>query len=596
MAVARSKQLISAEREIRNTIENAEQFTGAAAAATAETKPRVLIEDASPEISVDAISIVLAEDSELFERGVPVKLVRDPVTKAFLAHVMTADGVILKVHKNARPFKLRVVQGELTEVDARVPKYVATMWLDLHGQRNLRPLNGIASVPLLRDDGSMFVTEGYDDVTGLWLENMPDLTVLDPPTRLDAAEALLKLRNTFRTFAFADADMVEDPQTGSMIVDTGKPPGRDESAFLHALLTAVTRPSLPLAPGVIIRAAATSGAGAGKGLLTRCISIVAFGHEPHAMTGGSNTEELDKRIGGELMTGRPVLFLDNLNGMTIKSDMLASILTESKASYRPLGSSRIVELNTTALVVLTGNGVSVSGDHARRYMFVELDPRTENPEARQFKNDIRQEVMGRRNQLLAAALTIWRWGRQATELNAGRPWGSYEEWSRWVRDPLLALGCLDPAERIKEAKELDYHRQTTAEVFAAIQAHHKDRPFIVKTLHPDVKKLIDPDAKGSQFISGYLQTHSQTRLAGFILTREPGSGRWGSCTYALKQTENLRGLGGLQSHGDELQPTSPAKGTSPPAALKPEPPKVPEVLAAPQNVEVIQKPKWTQRG
>ena len=135
------------------------------------------------------------------------------------------------------------------------------------------------------------------------------------------------------------------PQTGTLAVDTSIDPGRDKSAFLHALITAVTRPSIPLAPGVIIRAAATSGAGAGKGLLTRCIAILAFGHEPHAMTGGSNTEELDKRIGGELMTGRPVLFLDNLNGMTIKSDMLASILTKMKASHRPLGTSRIVELN-----------------------------------------------------------------------------------------------------------------------------------------------------------------------------------------------------------------------------------------------------------
>ena len=70
-----------------------------------------LIEDASPEISVGEISIVLADDGELFERGVPVKLVRDPATKAFVAHVMTADGAVLKVHKISRPYKWKVVQG-----------------------------------------------------------------------------------------------------------------------------------------------------------------------------------------------------------------------------------------------------------------------------------------------------------------------------------------------------------------------------------------------------------------------------------------------------------------------------------------------------
>ena len=50
------------------------------------------------------------------------------------------------------------------------------------------------------------------------------------------------------------------------VVDISHPPGKDESAFLVALLTAVCRPSLHLAPGVLVRAAAMSGAGAGKGL------------------------------------------------------------------------------------------------------------------------------------------------------------------------------------------------------------------------------------------------------------------------------------------------------------------------------------------
>ena len=55
-----------------------------------------------------------------------------------------------------------------------------------------------------------------------------------------------------------------------------------------------------------------SGAGAGKGLLARCISIIAFGREPHAVTSGANAEESEKRIAAELIEGSPVLFLDNL--------------------------------------------------------------------------------------------------------------------------------------------------------------------------------------------------------------------------------------------------------------------------------------------
>ena len=83
-------------------------------------------------------------------------------------------------------------------------------------------------------------------------------------------------------------------------------------------------------------------------------------------------------------------------------------------------------------MVLTGNGLTVSEDLARRFVAVELDARTEDPEARPFINDIRVEVAKRRCELLAAALTIWRWGRLATNVKAGRPLGSFDQWGRWV--------------------------------------------------------------------------------------------------------------------------------------------------------------------
>jgi hypothetical protein len=33
-------------------------------------------------------------------------------------------------------------------------------------------------------------------------------------------------------------------------------------------------------------------------------------------------------------------------------------------------------------------------------------------------------------------------------LARGKPLGGFEKWSQWARDPLLALGCQDPVERI----------------------------------------------------------------------------------------------------------------------------------------------------
>jgi hypothetical protein len=128
----------------------------------------------------------------------------------------------------------------------------------------------------------------------MWCENVPDLTgrVPNRPSRHEAEAALSLIRGTFKTFCFADAQTIYDATAGVPVVDLSKPPGFDESSFLAALMTAVCRSSLHLAPGVLLRAASMSGAGAGKGLLARCICIVAFGREPHAVTAGATAEEL----------------------------------------------------------------------------------------------------------------------------------------------------------------------------------------------------------------------------------------------------------------------------------------------------------------
>jgi hypothetical protein len=72
----------------------------------------------------------------------------------------------------------------------------------------------------------------------MWCENVPALTALVPerPTQVDAASALRMIRKTFKTFCFADAETVDDAGAGVPVVDTSKPPSRDESSFLVALL------------------------------------------------------------------------------------------------------------------------------------------------------------------------------------------------------------------------------------------------------------------------------------------------------------------------------------------------------------------------
>jgi hypothetical protein len=499
-------------------------------------KPRLLVEPCDPDRTVAALRDVLTKADQLFDRGVPVRLVKDKVLGGTVAQEMTPQGLVRVAHGICRPRKVNK-KGE--EVDARLPRDIAVMYLDWRGGWNLPALNGIASAPMLQDDGTISSAEGYDISSGMWLENVPDMASLVPerPTKDEARSALLLLRETFQTFCFADAETIQDGSSAVAVVDISKSPGKDESAFLTGLLTAVCRPSLHLAPGLLLRGAPISGAGAGKGLLARCTCIIAFDREPHAVTGGGTAEELEKRIAAELIQASSALFLDNMNNVTLRSDTLASAITERPARVRLLGKSQMVSLNASAMVILTGNGLTVSEDLARRFIAVDLDPGTEDPEARRFTTNIRDEVTKNRDLLLAAALTIWRWGRVAQRVPAGQPLGSFEQWCRWVRDPLLALGCQDAAERVGEAKERDGRRQVISDLFTTWWAMHGDKPMPVADLAEEVKLIVDPQHRGRQFQASYLAKLVNARIAGFTLTRQPAPGTWGKATYALRRME-----------------------------------------------------------
>jgi hypothetical protein len=363
----------------------------------------------------------------------------------------------------------------------------------------------------------------------------PPLHLPEWPRLKDAEVALSLLREAFRTFPFADADRSYDPILDVEVVDPDRPARRDESVFLNSLMTAVCRASLWLAP--VINAPAVSGAGSGKGLLVRAACAIAFGTRPRAFTAGHDHQELDKRIVAELVAAAPALFLDNVNGVVLRSDTLASVLTERPARVRMLGETRMVVLNSTAFIVVTGNGLTISEDLARRFVLCELDAGCEDPETRPFASGFLEKIEQRRAELLGTALTIWRWGRQnARDLVRGRPLGSFETWCEWVRDPLLTLGCCDPVERIEVVKGRDPHRQRIVELFRTWWHCHGDSPVRAADLVEPVKRLADPQGRGRQFLATYLGKLAGTRAAGFVLSRQEGVGRWSAATYARRST------------------------------------------------------------
>jgi hypothetical protein len=502
-----------------------------------QEKSRLKIDLGHPERTVENLRDILANSGRLYDRGTPVRVVQDHPLGGSVAHTLSADSLSLEAHFACQPYF--VVKGTGEERDTTLPPSIARMYLGWKGEWRLPPLNGITTAPLLSEDGSIRTTSGYDAAMGLWCEKAPDVGDLVPPrpSRSQAEAALATVRDAFKTFCFADAETICGSDRVA-IVDLRKPPGLDESSFLAALLGGVCRACLWLAPGALFRAAPHSGSGAGKGKLARCICAVAYGRQPSAVTAGGGAQEMEKRISAALLEGGPAVLFDNFNNVTLRSASLESALTERPAKVRQFRTLDLMTLNALASVFVTGNGVLLAQDIVRRFIPTEFDARMEDPERRSFSGDILTEMTCRRPELLAALLTIWRYGRVAGDIKLGKTLGSYEQWCSWVRDPLLALGCRDPVERMSAVKARDPFRQTIGALFAVWWTHHGSVPQTAHQLDVEVQRTIDPQSRGRQYIAAQLEKLDGTRLGGFRLTRQRGLSLYAVATYALQKTSN----------------------------------------------------------
>jgi hypothetical protein len=513
-------------------------------AAAAVKAPLIINSGDLPE-AAHAVRDMLAGTGLFFERGVPVMLVTPADGGLPIALQLTHNHVVLEAHKLAQPISAKTM--EPTTLSRRV----AELYLSLNGQWNLPALNGVTTAPLLGAGGGIRVADGYDSETGLWCTGMPKVMVPDMPTRVDAEAALQKLRVTFHTFPFADAPRVFDKAIGGEIVDLKKPAGSDESSFLLGLLTSVCRASLELAPGLILSAPKASGSGSGKGYLAKAICVIAFAEWPRSTTRGSDGQEFEKRLATVLIEAQPFIYLDNFNNAALRSDTLASIMTERLSQIRILGTSRTAPVRSIAFVCVTGNAVLATEDLVRRFLWSSLNAHMEDPEQRRFQAGFLETIRASRAELLSAVLTIWRWGRQNVEgLKRGKPLGGFEQWAEWCRDPLITLGLPDPVERISQMKARDPYRQRIAAVFEVWHEHHGCSSVAAAELNDVVKEAISPGKTSRQQIATAVQSLADTRVGGFVLLRHEPVGRWSHAKYELNQT--------LGAEDDVKPPPAPA--------------------------------------
>jgi hypothetical protein len=195
-----------------------------------------------------------------FNGNAPVRVVQEAGWSP-KAIELNAEAVIVWAHGVCQPKRK---DGHGGWVNCTLPKSVAMLYLNgLEGEWGLPALKGISCAPLLNNDGSIRSAEGYDPATGLWCHSIPTVSVLECPTIDDAQAALRIIRETFKTFCFADAATISASQLGINVVNLNEPAGLDESSYYSCLMGAVCRPSLPFCPGSLGIAADISGAGVG---------------------------------------------------------------------------------------------------------------------------------------------------------------------------------------------------------------------------------------------------------------------------------------------------------------------------------------------
>lgn len=311
-------------------------------------------------------------------------------------------------------------------------------------------VSGIINSPTLRPDGSVLSEKGYDKATQLWC--WPDNSLKLPemsakPTKKEATAALELLKDLLVGFAF-QSDL-------------------DRSVALAAILTTILRGAFDIAPMTLFLAHM---AGTGKSYLVDLISTIARGRPCPVITASRDEIEMDKRIGSLLIESTPMISIDNLS-FDLKGDLLCQMCTQQTVKVRVLGKSETPDCEWKGSLFATGNNVNLSGDMTRRGLICNMDAGMERPELREWDFSPIDRVLKNRGAYVAAVLTIARAYVIGGKVERVQRIGSYGQWSKFVREPLIWLGEEDPVKSMEQAFKNDPNKEAAEMLVAQWKEH-----------------------------------------------------------------------------------------------------------------------------
>jgi hypothetical protein len=443
----------------------------------------------------------------------------------------------------------------------------------LHKWADMPRLDLIASAPIYLGGGRLLSAPGYHAAKRAWLTVPAGVVCPERPSQQQAAAALLRLEAWIEEFPFA------------------RPV--DRAAMLAGMMMAALRPSLLACPGAVFDAPEF---GSGKTTAAKLVHIVGFGRLPAVMNFVADPNEMRKLIDAAQIEGRQSLTFDNVPpNVIVTHDALAQVLSEPERQARELGASRTHVVPCNQLIIVTGNNIAVGEDLTRRLIACRLDP-VGDPTARKFKRpNLLAEVHKNRVAILSDIFTIVAAFEAAEATVTVDPLVGYDDWCRWVQQPLVWLGQEDPVVSVRELQTEDEDRANLERVVELWFAVFGSDWVGVKTLctfdaaKPDRASLTElievfrgvvgtdregkPDAKGM----GYWLRKNKDRWtrSGMRIERKPASER--SNRSALWKVAGRRGsrgsegipapsfaqIGKLESGTDEKSPSIPPIPSAP---------------------------------
>ncbi|WP_295991230.1 hypothetical protein [Rugamonas sp.] len=312
----------------------------------------------------------------------------------------------------------------------------------------MKVLKATVNLPYATPDGAIVVTPGFKAGNGVYANIAPDAVAAIPekPSGSDIISALMTLWMPWSGYRFATAT--------------------DRAAMLSAIITAVCRAALDIAPGYFFDAPVqASGKTKCAGALVALMRGKRGGITPFVEGSGVEAETVKKLV-AMLLGGESSWLIDNVVG-TWRSPVIAGLITSGNLSERILGGNTCFNGDSRLMICATGNNAALDRDLGRRMIRVRIDPGVETPQSRNFSFDPIDMALAKRQEIAQAVLVVIRAFWQAKPKLDSNGDAGFSEWNKLVRQCVLWVGSTgyceeagigsvgDPAHSIMEDSGVD---------------------------------------------------------------------------------------------------------------------------------------------